>query len=58
MVEPTVKSPLNVEEALTMMPTVLVGRMALAPMNCQLLGVIQEVSFHSELPKESVPVSR
>ena len=58
MVEPTVKSPEKVDDALTMMPTVLVGLMAVAEMNCQLEGVIHDVSFHSELPKESVAVRR
>ena len=56
--EETVKSPAKVELALTIMPTVEVGRMAAAPMNCQFDGVIQEVSFHSEFPKESVAVSK
>ena len=56
--EPTVKSPEKVDDALTMMPTVLVGLMAVAEMNCQLEGVIHDVSFHSELPKESVAVRR
>ena len=58
MVEPTVRSPAKVELALTMMPMVVVGRMAAAEINCQLDGVIQEVSFHSEFPKESVAVSK
>ena len=56
--ELTVRSPAKVELAETMMPTDEVGLMALGPMNCQLEGVIQEVSFHSELPKASVAVRR
>ena len=32
--------PVKVDEALTMIPTVLVGLIALAPMNCQLEGVM------------------
>src|SRR3989339_48831 len=32
------RSPVKVEEALTIMPTVLVGRMALTPIYCQLLA--------------------
>src|SRR3989338_877824 len=49
---PTVRSPAMVEEAETMMPTVLVGLMALGPAYCQELGA--SVAKLCQVPKPEV----